>query len=112
MSLIGFERRQAVSAEEFSGANGKPVSLIDRVLAAIRSIRLARRTKTLRVCETLALGERRQIVVVEWETRRYLIGATQQGLSVLDRAAESPRETARDVEASLHRQVDGPGVRR
>jgi len=112
MSLSGIEHRQAVSVEEFSGANVKPASFIERVLAAIRSIRVTRRTKSLRICETLALGERRQIVVVEWETRRYLIGATPQGLSLLDRTAESLSETARDAEASPHRQTDGPGVRR
>src|SRR5256885_10350364 len=111
MSLSGIEHRQAASAEEFGGASVKPASFIDRVLAAIRSIRVTRRTKSLRICETFALGERRQIVVVEWETRRDLIGSTPQGLALLDRAAESLSETERDAEAGLRRQTDGPGVR-
>ena len=54
------------------------------LLAALRNIKIARRPRNLRLCETLQLGERRQLLLVEWESRRYLLGATQQGLSVLD----------------------------
>ena len=53
-----------------------------RIFAAVK---VRRKRPNLVLCETLALGERRLIAVVQWEDKRYLIGATQNSLSVLDR---------------------------
>jgi flagellar biogenesis protein FliO len=39
--------------------------------------------KRLRLCESLALGERRFVAVVQFEHRRFLIGATANSLVML-----------------------------
>jgi flagellar biogenesis protein FliO len=59
-----------------------------------KTVKMRRRERSLRVCETLSLGERRFLIVVQFEQRRFLIGATSQSISLLqrldDRAALSP----------------------
>ena len=42
-----------------------------------------RRPKQLRLCESLPLGERRFVAVVEFERSRFLIGGTQESLVLL-----------------------------
>jgi hypothetical protein len=42
-----------------------------------------RRPKRLRLCESLPLGERRFVAVVEFEQSRFLIGGTQASLVLL-----------------------------
>jgi flagellar biogenesis protein FliO len=88
------------------------VRWLDRVLSVLRSIRMTRRKRTLRVSETLALGERRNILLIEWESRRYLIGATPGGLTVLDRITGAAAETAGNSESSVdHRAAYAGGSR-
>jgi flagellar biogenesis protein FliO len=48
-----------------------------------KTVKMRRRERSLRVCETLSLGERRFLVVVQFEQRRFLIGATSQSISLL-----------------------------
>lgn len=62
-----------------------------------------RRTKSLRLAETLPLGERRFVAVIEFEQMRFLIGGTPSSLSLLaqlDAKAEAitPGEAARSLE--------------
>lgn len=51
----------------------------------LHSLAIRRRERTLRLCETLPLGEKRLLAVVQFEGRRFLIGATNQSISLLDR---------------------------
>jgi flagellar biogenesis protein FliO len=51
-----------------------------------RVLRLSRRTpKGLRLCESLPLGERRFVAVVEFERMRFLLGGTPSSLVLLSR---------------------------
>lgn len=51
-----------------------------------RVLRLSRRApKRLRLCESLALGERRFVAVVEFEQARFLLGGTPSSLVLLSR---------------------------
>jgi flagellar biogenesis protein FliO len=45
----------------------------------------ARTPKRLRLCESLPLGERRFVAVVEFENERFLLGATGTSLTLLSR---------------------------
>jgi len=81
-----------------------------------RLLRLARRPqRRLRLCESLPLGERRFVAVVEFEQERFLVGGTSaslillahldnsagvtptpgQGKPAADQTAETPREDPR-----------------
>jgi flagellar biogenesis protein FliO len=55
-----------------------------------RWLRISRRhPKTLRLCESLPLGERRFVAVVEFEKARFLMGGTASSLVLLARLPDS-----------------------
>ena len=56
-------------------------------------VRLRRRSeKRLRLCENLALGDRRFVAVVQYEQTRFLLGGTASSLVVLARLGEATEE--------------------
>lgn len=60
----------------------------------------------LRVEETLALGDRRYVSILEAEGERFLIGLTPQGISLISKLDASDRGEPDTFEAALSRQVD------
>ena len=57
----------------------------------------SRRPRRLRLCESLALGDRRFVAVIEYEGRRFLVGGTSGSLALLDRldtTANDPKAEA------------------
>jgi flagellar biogenesis protein FliO len=61
-------------------------------------IRIRRRERALRLGESVSLGEKRLVAVVEFEQQRFLIGVTNQSITLLRslRDAGPPaRESAR-----------------
>lgn len=55
-----------------------------------RVLRISRRApKGLRLCESLPLGERRFVAVVEYEKERFLLGGTPSSLVLLSRLDNS-----------------------
>ncbi len=72
-------------------------------LAALwdRLLRISRRApRRLRLCESLPLGERRFVAVVEFEKTRFLVGGTASSLVLLSRLQDSAART--DDEAESH----------
>ncbi len=64
-----------------------------------RTLRLSRRTpKTLRLCESLPLGERRFVAVVEFERKRFLVGGTSSSLVLLSRMEDCGDDNNEQVE--------------
>ena len=47
-----------------------------------------RKTRRLRVCETLSLGERRFVAVIEFDRQEFLVGGTGSSLELLARLKE------------------------
>jgi len=69
----------------------------------------ARTAKRLRLCETLPLGERRFVAVVEFENERFLLGGTASSLALLARLPEAdanPANLAKDLSG------EEPGARK
>jgi flagellar biogenesis protein FliO len=55
-----------------------------------RILRLSRRApRRLRLCESLALGDRRFVAVVEFETARFLLGGTPSSVVLLSRLSDA-----------------------
>jgi flagellar biogenesis protein FliO len=52
---------------------------------AARHVKIRRTERSLRVCETLAIGDRRFLLLVQCDRRRYLIGASAQAVTLIDR---------------------------
>jgi flagellar biogenesis protein FliO len=48
----------------------------------------ARKTRRLRVCETLSLGERRFLAVIEFDRQEFLVGGTGSSVELLARLHE------------------------
>src|SRR5271157_739402 len=48
----------------------------------------SRKTRRLRVCETLSLGERRFLAVIEFDRQEFLVGGTGSSLELLARLHE------------------------
>jgi flagellar biogenesis protein FliO len=75
------------AAQTTSTASASPAwlaRLLASLSALLRCVKV-RRHHSLRLCETLPLGEKRFLAVVQFEDRRFLIGATNQTISLLDR---------------------------
>jgi flagellar biogenesis protein FliO len=87
----------SASSTSFWSGLGKKFS------AGLSKMSIRRRKVSLRLQESLPLGERRSLVVVQWGDRRYLLGLTGQTVQVLDSRPSSPKnEGEADCEASLH----------
>ena len=71
-------------ALELHGLRGSPLgSLWARLQSVWGSIRVQRRSRRLRLCESLSLGEKRLIAVVEFEEQRFLVAATSEQITLL-----------------------------
>lgn len=58
-------------------------ALWSRLLIVFKSVRMERRERRLRLCESLPLGEKRSVAVVEFEDQRFLLAVTSENISLL-----------------------------
>jgi flagellar biogenesis protein FliO len=65
---------------------------------AVRSVKVSSKPKLLRLCETLPLGERRALMIVQVERRRFLIAATSQSITLLQRLEECSGSSGQSAE--------------
>lgn len=63
---------------------GSPAGFRAFFLWAQRALR-TRKTRRLRVCESLSLGERRFVAVIEFDSQEFLVGGTGTSLALLAR---------------------------
>ena len=71
-----------------------------------RVLRLSRRApKRLRLCESLPLGERRFVAVVEFEQTRFLVGGTPSSLVLLSRLDPTTNGKKNDSENHLRGEI-------
>jgi flagellar biogenesis protein FliO len=68
---------------------------------ALKKIKVQPARKTLRLCENLALGEKRFVAVIQVESERFLIGGAPGSVSLLTRLQETP-----DFSKSLQGKLD------
>jgi flagellar biogenesis protein FliO len=67
--------------------------LFERLVCFLRSAKFRRCERSLRLCESLALGEKRFLTVVEYEHHRFLLGVTSQSISLLHELDQRTKET-------------------
>jgi flagellar biogenesis protein FliO len=70
----------APRTSEFSSRLGR---FFAPVFNLLRSVKIQRRERSMRLCETLPLGEKRFLAIVQIEQQRFLIAATNQSISLL-----------------------------
>lgn len=98
----------APSAEGKPGTGGTAGSRVLSFLGRIASLASARRSeRRLRLCEMLALGDKRFVAVVEYGREKFLLAGTPQNISLLKRLDgqgegmdEAPRAGANPEQAS------------
>lgn len=66
------------------GTKGIAGQLLAVLRGVLGSVKIRRRERSLQLCETLPLGDRRLLALVQCQGRKYLIGATPQTISMLD----------------------------
>ena len=80
------------SAEKMGGLRWTTPGLFRPVLDALarglRQIHVRRKQRTLHLQETLALGEKRFLAVIEWKNERLLIGVTPHSITLLEPQTE------------------------
>lgn len=65
-----------------------------------RVLRISRRSpKSLRLCESLPLGERRFVAVVEFERARFLVGGTSSSLVLLSQLRDCGAGAEEEMES-------------
>ena len=101
-----------MECESHASAHGRLIAVgfrfLARIASLLRQVKANRSPRTLRICETLSLGERRLLLVVQVERRRFLIGATNQSIALLDRLDErSSGSTQAGATTSLDRSWRG-----
>jgi Flagellar biosynthesis protein, FliO len=68
----------------------------ERAVSFWKSVKIGRKTHALHLEETLALGERRMLAIVEWKGEKLLLGVTPQQITLLE-----PRGNAQTTEGGL-----------
>ena len=61
------------------------VTLLKNVWLWVQRAANVRRSRRLRVCETLSLGERRFLAIVEFDRQEFLVGGSGNSLELLAR---------------------------
>ena len=98
-------KAKADRAAMFAGqeALSKPLTLSDAV-ARVLMYNLDKRSKMME--ETLALGDRRFVSILDAEGERFLIAMTPQGISLISRLDTPETGEAGTFDEALSRQVD------
>jgi flagellar biogenesis protein FliO len=82
-------------------ATGGPWKAVwERAALLWKSVKIRRKTHALRLEETLALGDRRMLAIVEWKGEKLLLGVTTQQITLLEQ-----RENARSKATGLPDEV-------
>jgi flagellar biogenesis protein FliO len=74
------------------------------------ALRIGRAPRRLRLCESLPLGERRFVAVVEFENARFLLGGTPSALVLLSRLGdriEVDMEREQETQKETHKEKKG-----
>jgi|HubBroStandDraft_1064217.scaffolds.fasta_scaffold00345_25 flagellar biogenesis protein FliO len=71
-------------------------SLGERVRATVSGISFNRR-RGLRLCESLSLGNKRLVAVVEYDDQRFLVGVTAESISLLQSLGPTQREELQET---------------
>jgi flagellar biogenesis protein FliO len=89
---------KAISTVNTQSWQSSPLaSLWELLRRASATVRIQRRERRLRLLETLPLGEKRLIAVLEFEEQRFLVAATPNSVSLLQTL---PPNAAHETRAS------------
>ncbi len=64
--------------------------LWSRIAQALSAIRVRKAPRQLRVCESVSLGEKRIVAVIQYEGQRFLVGGGAGAVNLLARLGDGP----------------------
>jgi len=75
-------------------SNALPLSLRSgwwvKLWQALPAVRVRRAPRQLRLCESLSLGEKRLVAVIQYEDQKFLVGGSVHSVSLLARLGSAP----------------------
>ncbi|MGA2813062.1 MAG: flagellar biosynthetic protein FliO [Candidatus Acidiferrum sp.] len=74
----------------------------ERLHGILRMLSIRRRERSLRVCETVSLGEKRFVAVVQFERRRFLLGVTPHSVSLLQGLGDQEQPPGGQQSSTTH----------
>jgi flagellar biogenesis protein FliO len=73
----------------------RQLSIMSGLLSWLQHLQSRRKRSRLRLCESLSLGEKRFVAVVEFDSLQFLVGGTSNSITLLSKippcAPEDPR---------------------
>jgi len=60
-----------------------------RLVEAVRSLRVRPAPRRLRLCESLSLGDKRFVAVIQFESQQFLVGGSAGSIALLARLGEA-----------------------
>jgi len=58
--------------------------------SSLPALRVRKAPRQLRLCESVSLGEKRVVAVIQYENQRFLIGGSAHSVNLLARLGEAP----------------------
>jgi flagellar biosynthetic protein FliO len=94
------EERDTSSPPTLSRAGTFLLHLFARLAALAKKIQVRQNRKRLRVCETVPLGDKRFVAVIQVDDQQFLLGGSASSISLLAQL-EKPAEFARVLSARV-----------
>lgn len=69
---------------------GRLVSAWARLRHALPAVGVRRAARQLRLCESVSLGEKRVVAVIQYEGQKFLVGGGAHGVNLLARLGAGP----------------------
>ena len=66
------------------------LSLWQRLSSLLPALRIGHAQRRLRLCESLSLGEKRLVAVIQFEGQQFLVGGSAHSVNLLARLGASP----------------------
>jgi len=70
----------------------------EKLASLLGRVKIRRKAHALRLEETLALGDRRMVAIVEWRGEKLLLGVTPQQITLLDPRTNSCEHRCDEVQ--------------
>ena len=86
--------------QTLSRTGGYVLDLLARLVAQARKIQVRQNKKRLRVCETVPLGDKRFVAVIQVDDQQFLLGGSSTSVSLLAQL-EKPTEFAKVLSARV-----------
>jgi hypothetical protein len=86
-----------------AGASGFSWGAVWESAASLwKSVKIRRKAHALHLEETLALGERRMLAIVEWKGEKLLLGVTPQQITLLERRGNEQADVNELQDEAFH----------